>query len=114
MARRSLNEFAMRSDLCVYGIQRRTDSAPAEKRRVRDRQPRLPAAQRSGRCVNLTELHRRLLADLLAVGGDHPLALTVAVTARTRRVACREPFDSLHPLHDGDPGQGPGSCCSAR
>jgi hypothetical protein len=26
--------------------------------------------------VNLTDLHRRLLADVLAVGGDYPLALT--------------------------------------
>jgi hypothetical protein len=26
--------------------------------------------------VNLTDLHRRLLTDVLAVGGDYPLALT--------------------------------------
>lgn len=26
--------------------------------------------------MNLTDLHRRLLADVLAVGGDYPLALT--------------------------------------
>lgn len=26
--------------------------------------------------MNLTDLHRRLLADILAVGGDYPLALT--------------------------------------
>lgn len=30
----------------------------------------------SGCCVNLTDLHRRLLADVLAVGGAYPLALT--------------------------------------
>jgi hypothetical protein len=29
--------------------------------------------------VNLTHLHRRLLADVLAVGGDDPLALTGAL-----------------------------------
>lgn len=40
------------------------------------RSPSPSCSQHSGRCVNLTDLHRRLLTDVFAVGGAYPLVRT--------------------------------------